>query len=85
MHCKHSILYPIAPFIRCTAQFDNPTKAYPELTRLAKIATRMGAELELTGHTDNVGTPESNDAISCAFFFGQHIICLSYHCMLIKL
>jgi outer membrane protein OmpA-like peptidoglycan-associated protein len=51
-------------FYQGTAQFDNPTKAYPELTRFAKIATRMGAELELTGHTDNVGTPESNDALS---------------------
>jgi len=51
-------------FYQGTAQFDNPNKAYPELTRFAKIATRMGAELELTGHTDNVGTPESNDALS---------------------
>ncbi len=51
-------------FFHGTAQFDNPAKAYPELTRFAKIATRMGAKLELTGHTDNVGTPESNDALS---------------------
>ncbi|MBP8239959.1 MAG: hypothetical protein KAX50_08360 [Saprospiraceae bacterium] len=72
---------PYGTFYQGTAQFDNPTKAYPELTRFAKIATHIGAELELTGHTDNVGTPESNDARSCAFYFGRHIICSSYHCM----
>lgn len=51
-------------FYNGIAQFDNPDKAYPELTRLAKIATRMGAELELTGHTDGTGTEANNDHLS---------------------
>jgi len=51
-------------FINGTAQFDNPEKAFPEFTRLAKIATRMGAEIELTGHTDSVGTEAINQKLS---------------------
>ena len=51
-------------FFNKGAQFNNPDKAYPELTRLAKIATRMGAELELMGHTDNVGSELENLQLS---------------------
>jgi len=51
-------------FINGTAQFDNPDKSYPELTRLAKIATRMGAELDLTGHTDGTGAEGANRQLS---------------------
>lgn len=47
-----------------TAEFDNPGKAYPELTRLAKIATRMGAELRLSGHTDGSGLESGNQELS---------------------
>ena len=51
-------------FLSGTVQFDTPHKAYPELTRLAKIATRMGAILELTGHTDGSGTEARNLELS---------------------
>lgn len=51
-------------FINGTATFNDPKMVFPELTRLAKIATRMGAELELHGHTDNFGTPEQNKQLS---------------------
>ena len=51
-------------FIYGTAEFDKPKGTYPELTRLAKIATRMGAELELHGHTDESGDPTSNKVLS---------------------
>ncbi len=51
-------------FINGEAVFDRPEKAYPELNRLAKIATRMGANLELHGHTDDFGTPEENKKLS---------------------
>lgn len=51
-------------FFNGTAQFDNPDKAYPELTRLAKIATRMGAELHLSGHTDGSGLESGNQDLS---------------------
>lgn len=51
-------------FFTGTAQFDNPGKAYPELTRLAKIATRMGAELHLSGHTDGSGLESGNEELS---------------------
>jgi outer membrane protein OmpA-like peptidoglycan-associated protein len=51
-------------FYTGTAQFDQPRKAYPELTRLAKIATRMGAELNLTGHTDGIGAEANNKQLS---------------------
>jgi outer membrane protein OmpA-like peptidoglycan-associated protein len=51
-------------FFEGTARFNQPEKAYPEITRLAKIAVRMGADLELVGHTDRVGTPAENVALS---------------------
>ena len=51
-------------FINGIATFDNPLQAYPELTRLAKIATRMGAELELTGHTDSTGAEGANEKLA---------------------
>ncbi|MEL7251964.1 MAG: OmpA family protein, partial [Bacteroidota bacterium] len=51
-------------FFNGTAQFDQPTQAYPEITRLAKIAKRMGAELDLIGHTDDFGTKEENLRLS---------------------
>ncbi|HMQ45914.1 MAG TPA: OmpA family protein [Saprospiraceae bacterium] len=51
-------------FVNGTATFDNPNKTYPELTRFAKIATRMGAELDLIGHTDNTGVEASNHQLS---------------------
>lgn len=51
-------------FHKGTAEFDNPGKAYPELTRLAKIATRMGAELHLSGHTDGSGLESGNKELS---------------------
>ncbi len=47
-------------FFNGKAEFDRPEKAYPEITRLAEIATRMGADLELHGHTDNTGTEKEN-------------------------
>jgi outer membrane protein OmpA-like peptidoglycan-associated protein len=47
-----------------TAEFENPNGTYPELTRLAKIATRMGAEIELHGHTDESGNTASNKTLS---------------------
>ncbi|MEM6697587.1 MAG: OmpA family protein, partial [Bacteroidota bacterium] len=46
------------------AIFDQPNKTKPELNRLAKIATRMGANLELVGHTDQVGTAAKNKQLS---------------------
>lgn len=51
-------------FITGTAIFNNPDQTYPELTRFAKIATRMGAELDLIGHTDGVGTEKNNIQLS---------------------
>ncbi|MDZ4681930.1 MAG: OmpA family protein [Saprospiraceae bacterium] len=51
-------------FINGTPQFDNPDKSFPELTRLAKIATRMGAELDLIGHTDGTGAESANQQLS---------------------
>lgn len=51
-------------FYNGIAEFDQPDKAYPELTRLAKIATRMGAELELSGHTDGAGYGVNNLQLS---------------------
>lgn len=51
-------------FYNGTANFDQAELAYPEITRLAKIANRMGAELELTGHTDDFGTDEENMELS---------------------
>lgn len=51
-------------FVNGTAHFDNPDKSFPELTRLAKIATRMGAELDLTGHTDGTGAEGANQQLS---------------------
>lgn len=53
-----------ATFINGTDQFDQPAQSFPELTRLAKIATRMGAEMELSGHSDNVGTEKENYQLS---------------------
>lgn len=51
-------------FFNGIAEFDKPDKAYPEITRLAKIATRMGADLELVGHTDEIGTGIDNKKLS---------------------
>ncbi|MEM7565446.1 MAG: OmpA family protein, partial [Pseudomonadota bacterium] len=51
-------------FFNGQSEFDEPAKAFPELTRLAKIATRMGAELELTGHTDGTGAETDNQQLS---------------------
>ena len=51
-------------FIQGTANFNDPKLADPELSRLAKIAIRMGANLELSGHTDPVGTEEENILLS---------------------
>lgn len=51
-------------FVNGTDTFDNPDITYPELTRFAKIATRMGAELDLIGHTDNTGLEASNHELS---------------------
>jgi outer membrane protein OmpA-like peptidoglycan-associated protein len=47
-----------------TAIFNNPDQTYPELTRFAKIATRMGAELDLIGHTDGTGEVADNMQLS---------------------
>lgn len=51
-------------FLNGTATFDRPALAYPELTRLAKIAVRMGAELQIEGHTDDQGSAEANQQLS---------------------
>ena len=51
-------------FFTGTSVFDNPDKTYPELTRFARIATRMGAELDLTGHTDGTGEVKNNKQLS---------------------
>jgi outer membrane protein OmpA-like peptidoglycan-associated protein len=51
-------------FVNGTATFDNPGLAFPELTRLAKIAVRMGAELDLVGHTDSTGTEGANQQLA---------------------
>lgn len=51
-------------FVNGSAEFDNPEATYPELTRLARIATRMGAELELSGHTDGTGAESTNQELS---------------------
>jgi len=51
-------------FFTGKAEFDNPDKTYPELVRLAKIATRMSAQLYLLGHTDNTGEGGSNMELS---------------------
>jgi outer membrane protein OmpA-like peptidoglycan-associated protein len=53
-------------FINGTATFDNAEAAHKELHRLADITTRMGAELEITGHTDVVGNAEDNIKLSRA-------------------
>ena len=49
-----------------TAIFDRPEAAHKELHRLADITTRMGAKLEITGHTDVVGNSEDNIKLSKA-------------------
>jgi hypothetical protein len=51
-------------FINGTARFDLPEQAFPELTRLAKIAVRMGAELDLVGHTDSTGAEGANQQLA---------------------
>jgi outer membrane protein OmpA-like peptidoglycan-associated protein len=51
-------------FYNGRSEFDQPKKAYPELTRLAKIAVRMGADIELTGHTDGTGAESGNKQLS---------------------
>ncbi|NBC08026.1 MAG: OmpA family protein [Bacteroidetes bacterium] len=63
-HIRENFRLRNSTFIYGTAAFDNPKGTYPELTRLAKIATRMGAELELHGHTDESGDPTSNKVLS---------------------
>ena len=51
-------------FLNGKSEFSQPHKTYPELTRLAKIATRMGAELILSGHTDETGFESDNKQLS---------------------
>lgn len=63
-HIREHFKLENSTFVYGTAQFKNPEGAYPELTRLAKIATRMGAEIELHGHTDESGNAASNKALS---------------------
>lgn len=63
-HIRQHFKLRYSTFVNGTAEFDNPLKAYPELTRLAKIATRMGAELELTGHTDSTGAEGLNHELA---------------------
>ena len=63
-HIRQNFKLRHSTFMNGTAHFDNPAKAFPELTRLAKIATRMGAELELTGHTDSTGAEGANHKLA---------------------
>jgi len=63
-HIREHFKLENSTFVYGTAQFKNPKGAYPELSRLAKIATRMGAEIELRGHTDESGNAASNKALS---------------------
>ena len=63
-HIRRSFTLDNTTYQNGTAVFDRPDLAYPELTRLAKITTRMGAELEIEGHTDDQGTAESNRQLS---------------------
>lgn len=51
-------------FKKGSAEFDKPEKAFPELTRLFKIAIRMGADIELHGHTDDTGNRNTNQQLS---------------------
>ncbi|MEM1214339.1 MAG: OmpA family protein [Bacteroidota bacterium] len=55
-----------ATFRLGTAEFDQPDATYVELNRLAKIATRMGADIQLNGHSDNVGDRDQNRRLSLA-------------------
>lgn len=63
-HIRQHFKLRYSTFINGAAEFDNPLQAYPELTRLAKIATRMGAELDLTGHTDSTGAEGLNHELA---------------------
>lgn len=51
-------------FHQGTAVFNQPARAYPEINRLAKIALRMGANLEINGHTDETGGSIDNIQLS---------------------
>jgi outer membrane protein OmpA-like peptidoglycan-associated protein len=63
-HIRQDFQLSHATFLNGTATFDQPDLAYPELTRLAKIAVRMGAELQIEGHTDDQGSAQANQQLS---------------------
>ena len=63
-HIRQTFSLDCSTFFEGTAEFDQPECAYPEITRLSKIANRMGAELDLVGHTDDFGTAEQNMILS---------------------
>ena len=63
-HIRANFKLQYGTFYNKTAEFDDKDRVYPELVRLAKIARRMGAELVLTGHTDNNGTEAENQLLS---------------------
>ncbi len=63
-HIRDSFLLKYGTFYHQTAEFDDKDRVYPEMVRLAKIARRMGAELEIHGHTDSTGTHIDNDVLS---------------------
>ena len=63
-HIRRNFKLVNTTFLNGTATFDRPDLAYPELTRLAKITERMGAELQIEGHTDDQGSETSNQQLS---------------------
>jgi outer membrane protein OmpA-like peptidoglycan-associated protein len=63
-YIRHHFKLEHSTFFYGTDQFDQPDKAHPEINELARIATRMGANLVLHGHTDNTGTIEENMELS---------------------
>lgn len=63
-HIRRNFKLVNTTFLNGTATFDRPDFAYPELTRLAKITERMGAELQIEGHTDDQGSEASNQQLS---------------------